>query len=280
MVSKEELQSQVATAICAVRDTTPLVGSITNFITIDFVANAQLAAGGSAAMVYMDEEGRSLAGASKAFYINMGSLIPVHEHGVTATAQALCAASVPWVLDPVGIGIGTMRATLLDRLREYKPSIIRCNASEAIALARAWGLSTGGAAGAVKGVDSTDSVQEARLAALSLSRFIGGAVAVSGEVDLVTDGTVIAYSQGGSSLMGKVTGFGCSLGGVMAVYAACACPLVAALAGTNAYNLAAVRAQAQSNGPASFKVAFIDALYNATSQDIASNPFEIEEVQS
>ncbi len=277
MVTKDELQRQIDVTVCNTRKTIPLVGSITNIITIDFVANAQLASGGSAAMVYLDEEAVALAAVSQAFYINMGSLLPVHEHAVVDAARALDTAGIPWVLDPVGIGIGTMRARILDKLKDYNPSVIRCNASEAIALAQAWELDTHGARGLVKGVDSTDSVQEARAAALSLARHTGGAVAVSGEVDLVTDGTTVALSQGGSPLMAKVTGFGCSLGGTAAVYAACASPLVAALTATNAYNLAASRAQEQAAGPASFKVGFIDALYNASPEDIASNPFEIEE---
>ena len=277
MQTETELRDQIATAVESVKATTPLVGSITNVITIDFVANAQLAAGGSAAMVYLGEEGEALARVGGAFYINMGSLLPVHEEGVVQTARAAHEANTPWVLDPVGIGIGQLRTELLVAIKPFKPSVIRCNASEAIALARTWGLDADGAAGAVKGVDSTESVDEARAAAVSLARFTEGAVAVSGETDLVTDGKTVAYATGGSALMGKVTGFGCSLGGVVAVYAAAASPLVAALAGTCAYNLAAIRAEKNANGPASFKVDFIDELYNASPADIAKSQFTVEE---
>lgn len=277
MLNIENVQEQIVDAVDEVKATTPLVASITNIITIDFVANAQLACGGSAAMVYMGEEGAALAQAGRAFYINMGSLLPVHEEGVIASARAAHEAGTPWVLDPVGIGIGSLRKALLNELKAYKPSVIRCNASEAIALARAWGLDTQGAAGDVKGVDSTESVDEARAAAISLATCTGGAVAVSGETDLITDGQLVAFASGGSSLMGKVTGFGCSLGGVVAVYAAAGTPFIAALAGANAYNLAAVRAQLKAAGPASFKTAFIDELYNASAADIAHNPFTLEE---
>lgn len=277
MLSKENIQKQIVEAVEDVKATTPLVGSITNVITIDFVANAQLAAGGSAAMVYMGEEGAALAQAGRAFYINMGSLLPVHEEGVIATARAAHETGTPWVLDPVGIGIGSLRSMILRELKAYRPSVIRCNASEAIALAHEWGLETQGAAGDVKGVDSTETVSEARAAAISLAKWTDGAVTVSGEVDLITDGELVAHSSGGSTLMGKVTGFGCSLGGVVAVYAAAATPFVAALTAACAYNLAATRAQDKAAGPASFKTAFIDELYNATAADIAHNPFTLEE---
>lgn len=277
MQTISEIQNQIIATIENVKATTPLVGSITNFVTIDFVANAQLAAGGSAAMVYFGEEGASLAQAGRGFYINMGTLLPIHEQGAIETARAAYESNTPWVLDPVGIGIGSLRAKLLNEFKKCKPSVIRCNASEAIALAQLWELDTHGATSEVKGVDAIDAVDDARAAAISLARFTGGAVAVSGEIDLITDGAIVALSKGGSPLMEKVTGFGCSLGGVVAVYAAAGTPFIAALAGANVYNLAATRAETKASGPASFKVAFIDELYNASAADIASNSFSLEE---
>ena len=78
--------------------------------------------------------------------------------------------------------------------------------------------------------------------------------------------------------MEKITGAGCSLGGVIAVYATAASPFIAALTGTAVYNLAGSRAEKKADGPGSFQVHFLDELYRATAQDIANNPFEIEEV--
>ena len=129
----------------------------------------------------------------------------------------------------------------------------------------------------MRGVDSTDTVEQARSAAVALARFTGGAVAVSGEVDLVTDGSTVALVEGGSPLMPCITGMGCSLGGVCAVFAACGDPFTAALAGTIAYNLAGVDAEAEAHGPASFKVAFIDSLYNTSPATLAAYPFQLQE---
>ena len=78
-------------------------------------------------------------------------------------------------------------------------------------------------------------------------------------------------------MMEKITGCGCSLGGVAAVYACAADPFTAALTATNVYNLAGRRAEEQSAGPGSFQVNFLDALYLATPEEIADNPFELEE---
>ena len=273
----DQYRDRIADAVRTARATTPLSGSITNFVTIDFVANGQLAAGGSAAMVYLPDEGEALGTMSDSFYINVGTLLPSHEETMCRTATALCERKTPWVLDPVGIGLGAVRGHILAHMKDHAPAIIRCNASEAIALADAWGLEGDYATGGVKGVDSTDDVNAARSAAIALARHTKGAVAVSGPVDLITDGQLVAYSQGGSPLMEKVTGFGCALGGVTAVYAACADPFTAALAGSAAFNCAATRAAAQANAPASFKVAFIDELYRATPAGIAANPLAIEE---
>ena len=268
------LRDQIRACVETVRATNPMAPSITNFVTIDYVANAQLAVGGSAAMVYLPDEGEMLA-ASPSMYLNMGTLMPVYGETIPRTGRALAAAGTPWVLDPVGIGIGSLRTQLLQSLRDCRPGIIRCNASEAIALASLWGLTQAEDSG-VRGVDSTDSVDSAQVAAVALARHTGGAVAVSGEVDLVTDGFRVARVKGGSPLLTCITGSGCSLGGVAAIYATAADPFAAALTATVAYNLAADRAAQTAQAPGSFKVAFLDALYLSTAEQISAYPFEME----
>lgn len=255
-----------------------MAGSVTNTVTINFVANAQLAVGGSAAMVYLPDEAQFLARAGGAAYINLGTLEPVYEKTLPGMAKTLHNSGKPWVLDPVGIGIGDLRTRLLLEFKPCKPSIIRGNASEIMALAGLWGLDGGTETSNVRGVDSQDPVNAARDAAVALARWTGGAVAVSGRQDLITNGSVIAFSHGGSHFMEKITGSGCSLGGVMAVYATAASGFIAALTGTAIYNLAGCRAAEKTDAPASFQVHFLDELYKAQPTEIADNPFDIEEV--
>lgn len=278
MLNHENIKKQIIETVKIVKDTNPMAGSITNTVTINFVANAQLAAGGSAAMVYLPDEGEFLALAGGATYINVGTLFPVYEDTLPLTAKTLFDNQKPWVLDPVAIGIGSLRTKLLLNFKEYKPSVIRGNASEIIALAGLWGLEGGSGESKVRGVDSTDEVFKAKSAAVALAKWTGGAVAVSGETDLVTDGKILLYSHGGSHFMEKITGSGCSLGGVIAVYLTASSPFIAALTGTAVYNLAGKRAAEKTNAPGSFQVHFLDELYKATGEDIANNPFEIEEV--
>lgn len=277
-MNNDSLIKDMTRAVQTVKDTNPMAGSITNSVTINFVANTQIATGGSAAMVYLPDEGEFLAKAGEATYINMGTLLPIYEETLPKTVKALKEADKPWVLDPVAIGIGQFRTDMLTLFKDYKPSIIKGNASEVIALAGLWELEGGTGQSQVRGVDSTNQVEEAKAAAVSLAQWTGGAVVVSGKVDLVTDGVLMAESTGGSHFLGKITGGGCALGGAAAVYLASANPFVAALTAVQAFNISGQRAEEKVDAPASFQTAFLDELYKATPEDIASNPFKLKGV--
>ena len=73
MTEMDQLKSSIIEAVEKVRTENPLAGSVTNGVTMDFVANAQLAVGGSAAMVYLPDEGECLVAAGGAAYLNMGA---------------------------------------------------------------------------------------------------------------------------------------------------------------------------------------------------------------
>lgn len=277
-MDKHELEQAVAHAVEQTKATTPLAGSITNAVTMNLVANAQIAVGGSAAMVYLEDEAVGLSEVADAFYVNAGTLLPPHEQSIPAVAQHMQQLGKSLVLDPVGIGLGGLRTRVLVALKPCKPAIVRGNASEIIALANLWDLAGVEAAGGPRGVDAVDEVDDALAAALAIARFTKGAVAISGETDVVTDGALVARSHGGSAMMTNITGAGCSQGGVIAIYAAVADPFAAALAGVQVYNLAGSRAAAATDAPASFQAAFLDELFRATPQDVAGNPFELAEV--
>ena len=278
MMTEEKLRSDLQETALRVKKENPMAASITNTVTVNLVANAQLAVGGSAAMIYLPDEGEGMAHLAGDMYINMGTLLPVYEETLPRTVRALQTERKPWVLDPVGIGLGALRRKILRGFQAYRPGVIRGNASEIIALANLWGLASGRARDGVRGVDATDSVDAARAAAIALALETGGAVAVSGPVDLVTDGHQVIRVRGGSRFLPLITGAGCSLGGAIAVYAAVGKPFIAALAGTMAFDLAAARAEEGVVGPASFQVRFLDELYRISPEELAEYPFSQEEV--
>lgn len=273
------LTAAMEAAVKEVKAKKPFAPSITNTVTINLVANAQLSSGGAAAMVYLPDEGESVAESAPVLYINMGTLFPIYEETLPRTARKLKELGKPWVLDPVGIGIGSLRTKLLLGFKETPPAIIRCNASEAIALAKLWALKTESASSGPSGVESIDEVETSVPSAVALSRFIKGAVAVSGKEDFVTDGHIGVWSKGGSPLMERMTGAGCSLGGVCAVYAAVTKPFIAALAATQLYNAAARRAEGAVNAPGTFQSRFLDELFLATPSDVARNECSVQNVE-
>lgn len=278
-MDQQKLREQIKIAVNKAKTEKPFVPSITNNVTRNYVADAQLAVGGSAAMINLPDEGETVAKKCAAFYFNFGTFSNTLAGTVPRTMRVLHGTGKPWVLDPVGIGMGGLRTDLLMVIRELPPDIIRGNASEIIALAELWGLDTGSASGTLCGVDSVETSTNARQAAISLARHIKGVVAVSGEIDLVTDGKRVFLLNGGSPLFTKISGSGCALGGVIAVYAATAeNSLIAALSAVLAFNIAGKNAAKTAAGPASFKMNFLDELYNLTGEQIAAGDFSLEEL--
>lgn len=283
LATTDPVREKIRAAAQSVRDTTPLAQSVTNFVTVNFVANAQLAAGGTAAMSYLPDDVLATAQLCHASYINVGTLQPYYREAFPEIAEGFRKLGHPWVLDPVAAGIGETRSAILMAFRDNPPAVVRGNASEIITLTRMWGLDSDDPDGAdasanrPQGVESVDGVDAARDAAIRLAQFIGGAVAVSGEVDLVTDGERVFRLAGGSAYMTKITGAGCSLGGVVGTYLAVSDPLTAALGASALYNVAGSAADARAKGPGSFQVEFLDALWNTTPQQIADGLIAVED---
>jgi len=275
------LRGQIAQAVDTVRAQTPLAQSFTNFVTINLVANAQLAAGGTAAMSYLPDDVVDTAQIAGSNYINVGTLLPFFKDALPQIACKLHKGGKTWVLDPVAAGIGKTRTAILESFRTYPPTIVRGNASEIIALDAMWGLDRGASSVSgtrPAGVESVDDVDAAADAAKRLARHLAkhsptgtGAVAVSGAVDLVTDGEHALRLPGGSAMMTKITGAGCSLGGVTATYLAVAEPFVAAVSAALLYNRASETAEKSSKGPGSFQTALLDALWNTTARQVADS---------
>ncbi len=257
---RAELIAAVGRAAQEVRARGPLVQCLTNEVTTNLVASALLAVGASPAMAAAPGEAEELAAVAGAVLINVGTLGADQRVSIPAAAAAARAAGTPWVLDPVAVGVLSVRTALAAGLLEDRPAVVRGNASEVRALA---GESSGG-----RGVDAGDAVEAARPAAAALARRTGAVVAVSGPVDLVTDGQLEARLTVGSPLLTAITGAGCALGGLVAAFAAVAPPFVAAVGASTALGVAAERAAVGVRGPASFQVALVDALSTLGADDL------------
>ncbi|KFI69178.1 hydroxyethylthiazole kinase [Bifidobacterium magnum] len=279
----DPIRARIVQAARDVRERTPLAQSFTNFVTMNFVANAQLAAGGSAAMSLLDQDIVEISSVAGATYINVGTLLPSYQDALHAIVRAFKESGHMWVLDPVAAGLGAARTAILTDMANAAPNIVRGNASELIALASMWGLQSADGSSRPEGVESVDDVESAAAAARAAAQFITtergeGAVAVSGAIDLVTDGDRTFRLPGGSPLMTKITGAGCSLGGVTATYLCVTDPLTAALAASLLYNRASEMAAEHAHGPGSFQAEFLDALWTCAPEDIANGElFEVRD---
>ncbi len=262
LTSAAALADACADLLDGVRAAAPLVQCLTNHVVSGFTANVLLALGAAPAMVDIPDEAGAFAPVASAVLINLGTLGGRQPEAMREAAAAARAAGTPWVLDPVAVGALPVRTPLAAELLGGGPSVIRGNASEIAALAG------GGASG--RGVDATQSVDAASGAAAGLAGRIGAAVAVSGPVDLITDGRTAVRVANGDELLTRVTGAGCALGAVMAAFAAVADdPLTAAAAASCVYGVAAEDAAAASAGPGSFAVALLDALAALSGGDLA-----------
>ncbi len=240
--------------LAALRRDAPLVQCLTNFVSMNYAANAVLAIGASPAMVHAEQEAPEFARIAGAVVINIGTFSAPWLDSMLLTAAAAGQAGTPWVLDPVAHHATGFRRDAIRRLLDLKPTIIRGNASEIIALA--------GGQSAGKGVDARDAVAQAEQSALDIAVRRQTVVAVTGEVDFVTDGTRSVRIGGGSPLMPRVTATGCALTAVVGAFAAVSQddPYAAAVAALSCFGIAGQRAHAQAQGPGSFAWRFLDAL--------------------
>lgn len=245
-----EIRSELAT----LKAKGAFVYGLTNYIAANLSANVLLAVGaGPAIGAAMDWPGK-FGGAANAMWINAAGLMSSGPETFIAAARAAHEAGVPWVLDPVAMGAGASEYdAVISQLLEYKPTAIRGNASELIALA--------GGNGGGKGVETTSSSTDAVQFIKDLAAKSGSVIAVSGPTDYITDGATTYAVGGGDIRLTQVTGAGCSLGAlVAAVLAHTKNPLLATAAAHAAYAVAAEKAGARTTGTGSFAVALVDEL--------------------
>lgn len=247
--------------ILQVRNTSPLVHNITNYVVMNNTANALLAIGASPIMSHARSEVEDMVTIANSVVINIGTVDEYWEEAMVLGAQKANQLEKPWILDPVGAGATSYRNSVLSKLIVLNPTVIRGNASEIIALAKANTTIT-------KGVDSTAQSDEAVEAAKTLVQNYNSLVCISGETDIVVSHNQIIYLKNGHPMMTKVTGLGCSatalIGAFIGVINDKTESVVAAM---SLIGIAGELAAEKSTGPGSLQVNLIDKLYNLTEKE-------------
>ena len=203
-----------------VRRISPLIHNITNYVTVNDVANVILACGASPIMAHEPDEVEEITSICAGLNINIGTLDRYTITGMHRAGKKAKELGHPILLDPVGAGASTLRTeTAVQLMEELKPTVIRGNISEIRTLANG--------SGTTKGVDAdaADAVTEETLDASvrfvkQLAEQAGSLIAVTGAIDLVSDGKTCFVIRNGRPEMGRITGTGCQLSGMMTAFLA------------------------------------------------------------
>ena len=257
----------LGTCLDNVRRTVPLVHNITNYVTVNDVANILLACGGSPIMSDEPEDVEDITAICGGLNINIGTLNQRSIQGMFRAGKKAAELGHVLLLDPVGAGASALRTNTAVELMQALPfTVIRGNISEIKTLALGSGTTTGVDA------DVADAVTEANLDAATafvkdFARKSRAIVAVTGAIDLVSDGERCYVIRNGRAEMGKITGTGCQLSGMMTAFlvanpdnrleAAAAAVCAMGLAGEIGWSR-----MAEGDGNSTYRNRIIDAVYH------------------
>ena len=254
-----------------VRKNVPLVHNITNYVTVNDVANVILACGGSPIMSDEPEDAEDITTICGGLNINIGTLNKRSIEGMHRAGKKAGELHHVILLDPVGAGASALRTdTANDLMKEIHFTAIRGNISEIKTLALG--------SGTTKGVDAdvADAVTEDNLD--NAIRFVknfasqtGSIVAITGAIDLVSDDKRCFVIRNGRPEMGKITGTGCQLSGMMTAFlvanpdalleAAAAAVCTMGLSGEIGWSH-----MQKGDGNSTYRNRIIDAVFNMTGE--------------
>jgi len=255
------------------REKSPLVHNITNYVTVNDCANIVIACGASPIMSDDKNEVEDITSICNGLNINIGTLNSRTIDSMIIAGKRANQLGHPVVFDPVGAGASALRTqTALKILQEIKLAVIRGNVSEIKVLASGNGTT--------KGVDAdvADKVTKQNIGEMAnfFKKFAlktGAVVVVTGETDIVTDGNRVCYIRNGHPMMSDITGTGCQLSAMTAAFVSANTDKVfeATIAAVCAMGLAGEIAQkrlGKMDGNSSYRNYIIDAVYNLTPQQL------------
>ena len=196
----------------------PLVHNITNYVSVQNVANILLASGAAPLMSHAPEELEDINKISSVLVLNIGTL---DNQSVDSMLKAQLLARKdtdgtlpkPVILDPVGAGASKFRTETAKAILEGGISVLRGNASEIMALADMNVIS--------KGVESTEKSLSAEQAGVQISKKYGCVVVISGATDIIIESDNKFYIEKQPvTFLTKVTGMGCAVTSLIGAFVA------------------------------------------------------------
>lgn len=259
--------------LARVREISPLTHCITNYVTITDCANIVLACGASPIMADDPGEAEEITALCKGLDINIGKLDQRVIPAMLAAGKRANALGHPVLLDPVGAGTSTLRTrTALMLLEQVRFAVIRGNLSEIRALALGGENPTGVDADLAHAVTG-ENLDEAVSFVKAFAKKTGAVIAVTGTIDIVTDGETAFCIRNGDAMMGRVTGTGCQLSAMTAAYLAANPeePLRAAAAAVCAMGVCGEIARErlpEGGGTATYRMLLMDAISTLTLEEL------------
>lgn len=253
-----QIMTETASLLDLIRKREPLIHHITNYVTVNDCANVVLAIGASPIMADDVGEVEEVVALADALVLNMGTLNQRTVASMTAAGKRANDLGIPVILDPVGVGISKLRKTTARKIcKDIKVSIVRGNLSEISFLA--------GEASVARGVDSSreDEKNDSGSVARKLSKELGCIVAVTGAVDVITDGQRMVTVSNGHPMLSKVTGTGCMTTSLVGAFAGVTEDLMeAAVGGVASMGIAGELSYERvgDKGTGSFHMGIMDAL--------------------
>ena len=239
--------------LSAIKEVKPLILNLTNYVTMDLIANSLLALGAAPLMSVCDNEIEELIKLAHAITINLGTLDINFISRCKMAARLSKQYNKPLILDPTGAGASVIRTQTARQLMVHA-DIVRGNASEIISILDNTGKTLG--------VESCDSVEHAKQAAKQLAIHYQCTVVVSGDKDFITDGTQETVVPYGTPLMSLVTGMGCTQAAVIAAFASInSSSFESAVSAAQFFGICGHLAAMETGFPGSFRQIFIDKLY-------------------
>lgn len=247
--------TKIAMILNKVREVNPLVHNITNIVVANFSANGLLALGASPFMADAKEEVADIARMAGSIVLNMGTINANMVEVMLMAGKAANEANTPVIFDPVGAGATPYRTETARLLaKELDLAVIRGNAAEiANVIGEKW---------EIKGVDAGEGDLNIVELAEKAAKQLHTTVAITGKLDVVSNGTETYTIENGHPILTKVTGTGCLLTAVVGAFAAVEQDYVAAaIAALTSYEVAAELALAKSGEvPGSFQIEFLNQL--------------------
>lgn len=279
-MNSSEILNKIPQTLKNLKEKNPLTQCITNYVTVNDVANGLLAIGASPLMSEDPQEQKDIVNINDSLVINIGTLTKSQKEGMYASLDEADNLYKPVVFDPVGAGASELRTnTSVEIINNYSISVIRGNMSEIKILAKEYNIDIENEK-TVKGVDvapediiSKENIKVNGRIVKELAEKINLVVMASGHIDIISDGKNVYTIKNGDPLMSRITGSGCMLTGIIGGFIGSnedmlLATITGALSITIAGELSAEYIKNNDLGSGSFRTRLIDELYKLNSETL------------